>query len=27
VDTPVNSFIYHCLLPLEMKARGQVEFD
>ena len=27
VDTPVNSFIYHCLLPLEMKARGQVEFE
>ena len=27
VDTPVNRFIYHCLLPLEMKARGQVEFD
>lgn len=27
VETPVNSFIYHCLLPLEMKARGLVEFD
>ena len=27
VDTPVNSFIYHCLLPLEMKARGQLELD
>ena len=27
VDTPVNSFIYHCLLPLEMKARGEVQFD
>ena len=27
VATPVNSFIYHCLLPLEMKARRQLEFD
>lgn len=26
VPTPVNSFIYHCLLPQEMKARGQLEF-
>ena len=26
VPTPVNTFIYHCLLPLEMKARGQLEF-
>lgn len=27
VATPVNSFIYHCLLPQEMRARGQVEFN
>ena len=26
VPTPVNTFIYHCLLPQEMKARGQLEF-
>ena len=26
VDTPVNDFIYNSLLPLEMKARGEVEF-
>ena len=26
VPTPVSGFIYHCLLPLEMKARGQLEF-
>ena len=24
VDTPLNAFIYHSLLPLELKARGQV---
>ena len=27
VETPVNSFIYHSLLPMEMRARGQLEFD
>jgi 2-dehydropantoate 2-reductase len=27
VATPVNSFIYHSLLPQEMKARGQFETD
>jgi 2-dehydropantoate 2-reductase len=26
VDTPLNAFIYQCLLPLELKARGQVQF-
>jgi 2-dehydropantoate 2-reductase len=26
VDTPLNTFIYHSLLPLELKARGQVQF-
>ena len=26
VPTPVNTFIYHSLLPQEMKARGQLEF-
>ena len=26
VPTPVSDFIYHCLLPQEMKARGQLEF-
>lgn len=26
VPTPVSSFIYHCLLPLEMKARGELAF-
>jgi 2-dehydropantoate 2-reductase len=26
VATPLHSFIYHSLLPLEMKARGEVEF-
>jgi 2-dehydropantoate 2-reductase len=26
VETPVNSFIYHSLLPMEMRARGQLEF-
>jgi len=26
VLTPVNDFIYHSLLPQEMKARGQLEF-
>ncbi len=27
VETPVNNFIYHSLLPMEMRARGQLEFD
>ncbi len=26
VDTPVNNFIYHSLLPMEMRARGQLQF-
>ena len=26
VDTPLNTFIYHALLPLELRARGQLEF-
>jgi 2-dehydropantoate 2-reductase len=26
VQTPVNAFIYYSLLPLEMKARGQLQF-
>ena len=26
VSTPINSFIYHSLLPLEMQARGQIRF-
>ena len=26
VATPLNNFIYHSLLPLELKARGQVQF-
>jgi len=26
VDTPVNAFIYHSLLPLEKRARGELEF-
>ena len=26
VATPVNRFIYHSLLPLEQKARGEIEF-
>jgi 2-dehydropantoate 2-reductase len=26
VQTPVNAFIYHSLLPLEMRARGQLQF-
>lgn len=26
VDTPVHKFIYHTLLPQEMRARGRVEF-
>lgn len=26
VDTPINAFIYHSLLPLELRARGQLQF-
>ena len=26
VATPLNTFIYNSLLPLELKARGQVQF-
>ena len=26
VLTPVNEFIYNCLLPMELKARGEIEF-
>ena len=26
VETPVNNFIYHSLLPMEMSARGQLQF-
>ncbi len=26
VPTPLNSFLYYCLLPLEQKARGQLQF-
>jgi 2-dehydropantoate 2-reductase len=25
VNTPVHEFIYHALLPLELKARGQID--
>jgi len=27
IETPVNSFIYHSLLPLERRARGKIEFQ
>ena len=27
VKTPLNTFIYHSLLPSEMKARGQISWD
>jgi 2-dehydropantoate 2-reductase len=27
VYTPLNDFVYHSLLPLELRARGQLEFD
>ncbi len=27
VDTPINAFIYHSLLPMEMRARGQLQFE
>ena len=26
VKTPVNAFIYYSLLPMEMRARGQIQF-
>jgi 2-dehydropantoate 2-reductase len=26
VATPLNAFIYHCLLPLELRARGKLTF-
>jgi 2-dehydropantoate 2-reductase len=26
VETPVNAFIYHSLLPMELHVRGQIEF-
>ena len=26
VATPLHAFIYHSLLPLELRARGQVQF-
>jgi 2-dehydropantoate 2-reductase len=26
VDTPLHGFMYHCLLPLELRARGELEF-
>lgn len=26
VETPTNAFIYHSLLPMEMRARGQLQF-
>jgi 2-dehydropantoate 2-reductase len=26
VTTPVHEFIYHSLLPLELRARGKVQF-
>ena len=26
LETPINAFIYHSLLPLEMKARKQLDF-
>lgn len=26
IHTPVNEFIYNCLLPLELRARGEIEF-
>lgn len=27
IDTPMNAFIYHSLLPLERRARGQIDFE
>ena len=26
VETPINAFIYHSLLPMEMRARGELQF-
>ena len=26
VATPLNAFIYHCLLPMELRARGKLTF-
>jgi 2-dehydropantoate 2-reductase len=26
VETPINTFIYNSLLPMEMRARGQLEY-
>jgi 2-dehydropantoate 2-reductase len=26
INTPINSFVYDCLLPLELKARGKLSF-
>jgi 2-dehydropantoate 2-reductase len=26
VDTPVNTFIYNSLRPMELRARGELEF-
>jgi len=26
IETPVNSFLYASLLPLEMRARGELQF-
>jgi 2-dehydropantoate 2-reductase len=26
VETPINAFIYNSLLPMEMRARGQLEY-
>jgi 2-dehydropantoate 2-reductase len=27
VAAPVNEFIYHSLLPMELRARGELEFS
>jgi len=27
IDTPINSFIYNSLLPMEKRARGQIQFN
>ena len=27
VETPINAFIYHSLLPQELKAQGKIEFN
>jgi 2-dehydropantoate 2-reductase len=27
IETPINSFIYHSLLPMERRARGEIEFQ